>query len=355
MRKVRILLPALLGAMLLGGCAARPESPPPPTEIAEATAAPAPTETAAPTPEPTPGPTPFTPEETELWGMRFSTDAEELTFEDLSLTEEDAAELEALLPRMPRLKKVNMLRCGLSDEEMDALNKRHPELEFVWMVQVYNYGVRTDATYFCVHNCEYLYDTVTDRYFEALRYCHDMVAVDLGHMHVYGDTAFFREMPHLRYLILSNTAHDAIPELASLKELEFLELHKASLRDLTPLKECTSLKHLNIVYKRVKSAEVAESDIETLTAMPWLERLYIGENMYSAEQIEALRAALPDTRIEILSGENTVGKGWREDKSYFDMRDALHMYYMDGNGDTVPVNPYTGQESPYGDTNPFRK
>ena len=291
----------------------------------------------------------------ELCGQEFYTDAEELTWEDAPMTAEEVAELEALLPAMRRLKKVNLLRCGIGDEEMDALNKRHPEVEFVWMVQLSSYGVRTDAEYFCAFNCEYEYDSVADTLFEGLKYCHNMVAVDLGHMHLYGDTSFFLEMPHLRYLIISNCAHDSIPELASLKELEFLELHKASTRDITQLKECTSLKHLNIVYKRVKSDEVAAADIETLTAMPWLERLYIGANMYRDEQIAALREALPNTRIEILSGENTVGQGWREDKSYFDMRDAMHMYYMDEDGNEAPVNPYTGEPTKYPDTDPFKK
>ena len=40
-------------------------------------------------------------------------------------------------------------------------------------------------------------------------------------------------------------------------------------------------------------------------------------------------------------------------KSYFDMRDAMHMYYMDGVGNKVLYNPYTGERSKYEDTDPF--
>ncbi len=290
--------------------------------------------------------------ETDLFGVTFSTSAEEIDFTDIPLTIEDAADIEAMLPYMPNLQKVIMCRCGISNEDMEELYNRHDDVWFVWMVQVYTYGVRTDQTYFTIYNCEYNYYNY-DCLAENLRYCHAMEAIDLGHMHTYGDTYFFSQMPHLKYLVISQTAHSSIPELADCKGLVYLEAAKCSMTDLTPLLGCPNIKDLNIVYKRVHGDDVAASDMEVLSQMTQLEHLYIGGNMYSDEQVQFLRDSLPNTEIVINNGPETGEFGWREMKSYFDMRDAMHMYYMDGTGSKVLYNPYTGERSKYEDTDPF--
>ena len=292
--------------------------------------------------------------ETQLFGVTFSTDAEEIEFSDIPLTVEDAEKIEAMLPYMPNLKKVVMLRCGISNEDMEEINLRHEDVQFVWMVQVYAYGVRTDQTYFSIYNCEYFYGEF-DRLADELRYCHDMIAVDLGHMHLYGDTYFLTQMPNLQYLIMSSAGPDPIPELASCKNLRFLELGKASFTDITPLAECQNLTDIDLMYKRVKSDEVAEADIETLCKMPNLRRLYIGGNMYSDEQLARLREALPNTQIVIHNSPEWFANKWREAEIYFEMRDALHMYYISDEGNHIDINPYTGKPSQYDDTDPFRK
>lgn len=292
--------------------------------------------------------------ETQLFGVTFTTDAEEIEFTDIPLTVEDAAQIEDMLPYMPNLKKVVMLRCGISNEDMEEINLRHEDVQFVWMVQVYAYGVRTDQTYFSIYNCEYFYGEY-DHLADDLRYCHDMIAVDLGHMHLYGDTYFLTQMPHLQYLILSSAGPNPIPELGTLKELRFLELGKASFTDITMLSECTSLTDIDLMYKRVKSDEVAEADVQTLCKMTWLKRLYLGGNMYNEEQMQRLYDSLPNTQIVIHNSPEWEQNRWREAEIYFEMRDALHMYYIDDDGNHVPYNPYTGEPSQYDDTDPFRK
>lgn len=292
--------------------------------------------------------------ETQLFGVTFTTDAEEIEFTDIPLTVEDAAQIEDMLPYMPNLKKVVMLRCGISNENMEEINLRHEDVQFVWMVQVYAYGVRTDQTYFSIYNCEYFYGEY-DHLADDLRYCHDMIAVDLGHMHLYGDTYFLTQMPHLQYLILSSAGPNPIPELGTLKELRFLELGKASFTDITMLSECTSLTDIDLMYKRIKSDEVAEADVQTLCKMTWLKRLYLGGNMYNEEQMQRLYDSLPNTQIVIHNSPEWEKNRWREAEIYFEMRDALHMYYIDDDGNHVPYNPYTGEPSQYDDTDPFRK
>lgn len=297
--------------------------------------------------------------DTELFGVEFSTGAEEICFDDIPLTIEDAAQIEALVPAMRNLKKVTMLRCGIDNDDMEALNLRYDNVQFVWMVQVYNRGVRTDQTFFHVYKfnqdgSDYYYSNRNNLLADNLRYCHDMVAIDLGHQHLYGDTYFFTQMPHLKYLVLGNCAHDQIPELASLKELVWLELFKTSFYDLTPLLECPNLRHLNVAFIRVRSEEQRQIDVEVLSQMTWLERLWVGgPAMFYDKDIAALREALPDTEIKVMyTYEVTIG-GWRSAEEYFNMRDALHMYYMTDRGHTVVYNPYTGERSQYEWTNPF--
>lgn len=289
--------------------------------------------------------------ETQLFGVRFSTAAEEIDFSDVPLTVEDAAQIEDMLPYLPKLKKVVMLRCGISDEDMDAIDLRHEDVQFVWMVQVRRWGLRTDRTYFTVYNNDYEFPE-DNHSFAALRYCRDMIAIDLGHQKFYDDPDMFENFPDLRYLVVSNSQYESLPALKYLKNLVMLEMFWTNTSDITPLRELTNLRHLNITYKRVRDAE---ADLDTLMHMTWLERLWISYNMYRDDQIEALKAALPDTQVQVIYTTDCVSQGWRNgSEEYFNMRDALHMYYLDDDSNHVYINPYTNQPSQYDDTDPFR-
>ena len=78
--------------------------------------------------------------------VRALTDVEEIDISDYPV--EDPAWVESLLPYFPRLQKVVMCRCGLDNETMNALNRRHEDVNFVWEVSVGVVKVRTDTDYF---------------------------------------------------------------------------------------------------------------------------------------------------------------------------------------------------------------
>ncbi len=302
--------------------------------------------------------------DTSLFGVDFSTEAEELCFDDIPLTAEDAAGIEALVPYMPNLTRVSMQRCGIDNDSMEAIYRRHIDadgVKFVWMVQVTNRGVPTDQTFYQSYqwtnpDVDYYYPD-SNQTFEQLRYCHDMIALDLGHKRYYGDPDMFANMPHLRYLTVADCAYTALPALGGLQELEFLELYWSCGKgmDISYLKDCPNLKHLNIAYKRVKDENERATDLATLKSMKQLERLWISNTMYSPADIQALREALPDTQIEVMDALDCVSRGWRSGhKVYFDYRDALHMYYISDESNMIIENPYTGERSQYEWTNPFR-
>lgn len=148
-----------------------------------------------------------------------------------------------------------------------------------------------------------------------LRYCEEMVCIDIGHMGI-TDVSFVEYMPNLKYLILAHTQVRDITPLASCKNLAFLELDWSTVRDFTPLLECTGLEDLNIGN--------TYADITPITQMTWLNNLWMVGRQSAAYQVVQ---ALTDTRV-LYAADATVAGGWRDLQNYYDMRDVLGMEYM---------------------------
>ncbi|MBQ7736584.1 MAG: hypothetical protein IJT62_01970 [Oscillospiraceae bacterium] len=289
--------------------------------------------------------------DTVICGVEADTLAEELILNGVPV--EDISEIENALPYFPRLKKVEMCLCGVDNETMDALNKRHEDVEFVWMVQVRHFGVRTDATYFSQWNVPYKFseDLDLDNFsLDELRYCPHMRAMDLGKLvSRHCNLSCLHYLPELEYLVISKCAVRNLDDLRGLDNLIWLEMFLSQVEDISALADLPNLQYLNIGtcwYIRDKEAAV-----ETLKKCTNLKLLLVTYGVLTEQQVEELREALPDARIYLKDSE--VDQVWRGDKSFFDMRDAIHMYYIDWNGNEIPVNPYTGEENQYRDTNPF--
>ena len=62
------------------------------------------------------------------------TDATEIDISNTPMA--DTSAIEALLPCFRDLEKVVMCSCGISSEDMDALDKRHDNIRFVWSVEL---------------------------------------------------------------------------------------------------------------------------------------------------------------------------------------------------------------------------
>ncbi len=266
--------------------------------------------------------------DTDFYGLSVSTDAEEIDISGIAV--EDVEALERELVRFPRLKKVVMCECGPDDETMDTLNKRHEDIRFVWMVQIYDKGIRTDQDYFINYNCEKIYPSLV-RGCTNLRYCPDLVAVDIGHFFPTNeDLEFLYSTPRLKYLVAIEGLYTDITPMGSLSELEYLEMFSSQAEDLSPLLNCKQLKHLNIS----RCTKLDESCIEVLCQMKQLERLWFCGSYLSGKYEQILQEALPDTEIHFVPYQNgfapySMDFGWRKHESYYAMRDALHMYYMD--------------------------
>ena len=275
--------------------------------------------------------------EVEIAGVSFPDDTKEVdlsavlesktttdTVTDTQATEEtkpavtlDLQDLEKKMSYLPDAEQVFLGKCGLDNEELAALRERvRDSYKLVWTVQLgKKLTARTDDTTFMPVREHVYYFLDDDAY--NLRYCEDMLCVDVGHMGL-TDIDFVKGMPHLQILILAHNGQlQDISPISSCKELIFLELDWSAVKDFTPLVGCTSLEDLNI--------GLTYPSIEPLKQMTWLKNLWMVERGGAYE----LSQALPDTKI-VASANVTVGAGWRNLPNYYKMRDMLGMEYMKG-------------------------
>lgn len=259
----------------------------------------------------------FFPRPVVIGGAEFDTDTEEIDLSGIELESMD--EIESMLPQFPNLKKVIMSGCGFSDEEMDALNQRN-EVRFVWTVDIGGIKVRTDDTYFIPVKFRKRIET---KHIYPLRYCTDMISIDIGHMWV-DNCEWAAFMPNLKYLVIGETAISDLTPLSGLKNLVYLEMFTIPVTDYSPLLGCTGLEDLNLGK--------TYADPTPISKMTWLKNLWWfaadgRPNVASAPAPKILPEALPNTNIKFRVAHPTAG-GWRKLPNYFNMRDAMDMFYL---------------------------
>lgn len=230
------------------------------------------------------------------------------------ITSQLIAEAEAAMAYFPKAHKLVMVGSILDNEAMSQFRERHREdYKVVWMVQCGDVATRTDATLFMPtkYHVYYFFDKDTPN----LKYCEEIVSMDLGHMLV-RDLSFVEYMPNLKYLILTLSDVRDITPLSTCKNLVFLEMDWTRVTDYYPLLGCTALEDLNIGQ--------TFGDITPVLQMTWLKNLWLVgcENQY----IRIAMKAMPDTHIGAFY--DNPDDGWRQLPNYFKMRDALLMFYM---------------------------
>lgn len=243
-----------------------------------------------------------------LGGQIYPADSTELSLAGISIEE-----LEAALPLFPNLQKVILTDTGADDEALDALNRAHPNISIIWTVQIGKSPVRTDATWFYAPS---QIGAIRDADLQKLRYCREMVAVDVGHMKV-TDCSWLEQMPHVKYLILADTGITNISPVSNLKELVYLELFGLNLTDYSPLLGCTALQDLNI--------SSTHADPEPLSHMTWLHNLHWYRGLSdpaTREAVSLLPEQLPQTNV-MLDMVGNISNPWRNLPHYYVFRDII--------------------------------
>ena len=246
-------------------------------------------------------------EEVSFGAVSFDRDAETIDMGDQAVN--DFSGFIAFLQEFPNLKKVDMFATQVTKKQVSMLEEALPDVQFGWTMQLMKYKnkhiVRSDAEAFStLHG---VCPNHRSEEFALLKYCTNMLALDLGHNNL-TDITFLLNMPHLRVLILGeNQKLRDISVLAELKDLEYLELFTCGIKDITPLTKLPNLIDLNLANNSVK-------DWRPLKEMKQLKRLWIsdmGEHALTAAEKQELEEALPDTVI-MYKGKPT-DNGWRTD------------------------------------------
>lgn len=264
----------------------------------------------------------------DLLGLTVSSADTEI---DLSKrTVEDYEALTRAFSYLPELTYADMCYCGVSNEDMAALREKYPAVKFVWMIRVANWEMRTDTKAFSTGNRKTFEggsflggsSVVRTEDLEPLKYCTDMIALDIGHMRHVTDISIVEYLPKLQYLIIGMCGIKDITPIGKLTDLVFLETFQNYIYDITPFLNLKKLKYLNCSTNMF-------TDIDVLSQLTQLERLWIIHSQLSKAQIEALKTALPNCSI-MTYGEHSASNGWRTgNDAYVEMQRLFNLPAQD--------------------------
>ena len=238
------------------------------------------------------------------------------------------------LSYLPNLTKLVMCNCGPSNEEMERLIAACPNVKFVWMIRIGAWEMRTDVKAFSKGNRKtfdggkYVGGGKTNfasEDLEPLKYCTDLIALDLGHGNRITDLSILQYLPKLRFLIVAMNKIPSIEDLKYCPDLEYLEIFQNYISDWTPLLSLTKLTHLNCCsnYAKGETGNVYP-DYTVLKQMPQLQRLWILRCGLTKEQLDDLQSALPNTYI-CASGSHSTDNGWRDNDLYKEMQGLFNL------------------------------
>ncbi len=252
--------------------------------------------------------------ECRLLGKTYPMDTTEIDISGAILS--STQEVEQAVQCLPNLEKVIMTDCGIDNETMAAFRERQREnYKVVWTVYLSEKAkCRTDALYFMpIEQGEYYFK---DEHSYNLRYCEDLVCLDLGH-HMIHNVDFLEFMPKLKYLILAHTGIRTIEPIVHCQELVYLEVDWSEIKDYTPIAQLKKLEDLNI--------NETYCDVTPLLQMTWLKNLWAPGRSYEVKQL--LIESLPNTHVEV-NRKSPAGQGWRDLPNYFAQRDIMGKPYM---------------------------
>lgn len=252
----------------------------------------------------------------QFFGQTVTNHETELNISGVQLS--GIQEFEQYMPHFADLQKVEMCQCGISNQEMDALNRRYPDIPIIWEVQIGNFFLRTDITYFMPWQYNH---QLTDADADNLRYLTELIVLDTGHMGI-TRTDYLAYMTKLEYLLMCDCPITDATPIASMTNLKYAELFITHITDFSPLVNCKNLVDLNICY-------TYPEDRLIFAQMPWLEHLWMRGTNITESEIAYLREALPNTKFLFGMKGGSTGGGWRSLPNYFAQRDILGMHYME--------------------------
>lgn len=272
----------------------------------------------------------------DLFGVSVDASATEADISNIPVDNLDT--LKQKLANLPNLTKLVMCNCGPSNEEMETLIAAYPNIKFVWMVQIGGWEMRTDVKAFSKGNRDtfeggsYIGGKTNfeSEDLEPLKYCTDLVALDLGHGNRITDLSILQYLPKLRFLIVAMNRITSIEDLKYCPDLEYVEIFQNYIGDWSPLLSLKKLTHLNCStnYGKGEDGKRTYPDYTILKQMTQLERLWVIHDNLGESQMAELRAALPNAVINNV-GTHSTSNGWRDNSLYVEMQGLFNLPVSD--------------------------
>lgn len=249
----------------------------------------------------------------DLAGTELSSEDTEA---DISGTKiKDAALIEKTLPYLPKLEKLIMCDCGLSNEELDELNRKFESVKIVWRVRFGKWSLRTDATAFSTQQPEKPTYRLTDDQVTVLKYCTDLEMLDLGHQSL-TSVEPFADLTNLKVLILADNRISDISPLYKLTKMEYFEMFINRISDISVMEHMPNLTDVNFCWNPI-------TDPTPLYNHQHLERVWMaGYHMSNAKKREFINA-LPDTEFDLYSTYGSTNGSWRHNEHFAKIRDGF--------------------------------
>lgn len=218
-----------------------------------------------------------------LYGVPVDSSTEAVCLNDIEI--DDVTPVELATELFPNIKKYEMCDCGLSDDIMGSLREKYPQIEFVWMLHILDYNIRTDVQCFSTLCVGWRNKGDENDFSPLFKYCTELRALDLGHWS-FRDISEIRNLKKLQALIFYANGIKDVSPLADLPDLMYLDLRHNYISDVSPLAKLQNLEYCALGNNPIKNAEV-------LVACQKMERLHISSVGLPMNVVIKLQKGLP--------------------------------------------------------------
>lgn len=244
----------------------------------------------------------------DLFGKTVSTTDERIEYVEVEIGNDGIPQIREALDILKACTYFKMDRCEVDNEVMAQLRNDYPNTKIVWRVFFAYFNCLTDVE--MIHATSGLDDVNV----EVLKYCNDVLYLDIGHNTDLANLSFVSHMPKLKIAIVVDCATPDVEAFGNCPDLEWLEIVNCHrVKDLSPLANCTKLKGLNI------SGAFGIKDLTPLLGLQNMERLYLGRNTLPDGQYETAKETLSNcwvtnTHTSASNVSLNYAIGWRLDE-----------------------------------------